>query len=358
MQKNKLFLAAFILASTLCNNPSVAGNKDRSGQAGAYELLINPYARSSGWGGLNIANVKGIEATRLNTAGLAHTKSTELVFSKNIYLQLNGGDIGLNTLGFAQPLGKKGGVLGISIMSMTFGDIPITTTAVPDVINGAATLGTYKPSFLNVNLSYSKSFSESIHTGLGLTVLSESVPNAKAQGFALDAGIQYLTGAKKNVHFGIALRNIGTPMTFRGDGLSYERESGIAGLQQTVDMRSAKFDLPSQLSIGGAYDYKFSNDDQRISFAGKFTSNSFSKDQFGLGIEYGYKSFLMLRAGYNYEKGLFSSTQKSNVYTGLSAGLTFEVPLKKDGPSIGVDYSYRTTNPFYGTHAIGLRFVL
>ena len=28
-----------------------AGNKDRVGQAGADELLINPWARSSGWGG-------------------------------------------------------------------------------------------------------------------------------------------------------------------------------------------------------------------------------------------------------------------------------------------------------------------
>lgn len=29
-----------------------AGNKDRSGQAGASELLINPWAKSSGCGGV------------------------------------------------------------------------------------------------------------------------------------------------------------------------------------------------------------------------------------------------------------------------------------------------------------------
>ena len=27
-----------------------AGNKDRSGQAGGAELIINPWARSTGWG--------------------------------------------------------------------------------------------------------------------------------------------------------------------------------------------------------------------------------------------------------------------------------------------------------------------
>ncbi|MBK5284896.1 MAG: DUF3308 domain-containing protein, partial [Bacteroidia bacterium] len=31
----------------------LAGNNDRAGQAGATELLINPWARSSGFGGAN-----------------------------------------------------------------------------------------------------------------------------------------------------------------------------------------------------------------------------------------------------------------------------------------------------------------
>ncbi len=38
----------------------LAGNKDRTGQAGAGELLINPWARSSGWGGVNTANSRGL----------------------------------------------------------------------------------------------------------------------------------------------------------------------------------------------------------------------------------------------------------------------------------------------------------
>ena len=41
---------------------TIAGNKDRSGQAGASELLINPWARSSGWGGVNVANSFGLES--------------------------------------------------------------------------------------------------------------------------------------------------------------------------------------------------------------------------------------------------------------------------------------------------------
>ena len=38
----------------LCNS-AIAGNPDRVGSAGASQLLINPWARSSGLGGANIA---------------------------------------------------------------------------------------------------------------------------------------------------------------------------------------------------------------------------------------------------------------------------------------------------------------
>src|SRR4051812_43532421 len=77
-----------------------AGNKDRSGQAGAPEMLINPWARSTGVFGLNTANVGGIEAMKMNIAGLALTTGTDLGVSRGIYL--SGTDIGINNIAVAQ----------------------------------------------------------------------------------------------------------------------------------------------------------------------------------------------------------------------------------------------------------------
>src|SRR5688572_5821804 len=57
----------------------IAGNKDRAGEAGATELNINPWARSSGWAGVNTASVRGLEAMFGNVAGTAFTKKTELL---------------------------------------------------------------------------------------------------------------------------------------------------------------------------------------------------------------------------------------------------------------------------------------
>ncbi|MCX6296223.1 MAG: hypothetical protein NTX97_09175, partial [Bacteroidetes bacterium] len=114
---------AFAGLFMLPTNNLLAGNPDRSGQAGATELLINPWARSSGWAGANIAGARGLEASFLNVAGTAFTKKTELLFTRTNWLK--GTDININAFGLTQRVGETGAI-GLSVMSMDFGDIPIT----------------------------------------------------------------------------------------------------------------------------------------------------------------------------------------------------------------------------------------
>ena len=67
-------------------NFSFAGNEDRAGSAGATELLINPWAKSSSWGSAGISSVNGLEAIFLNVAGLAYANPTEIQFSRTNWL--------------------------------------------------------------------------------------------------------------------------------------------------------------------------------------------------------------------------------------------------------------------------------
>ena len=84
-----------------------------------------------------------------------------------------------------------------------------------------------------------------------------------------------------------------------------------------------------------------------------FTSNSFESDFFQLGAEYGFKDILMVRAGYKFWTD--SEEGKASALTGLAAGVTFQVPLSKSNNSVlGIDYSYRATNPFQGIHSVGI----
>src|SRR5262245_38312831 len=95
MKHTKIFLA--LAVAGLLYGDVKAGNPDRAGQAGATELLVNPWARSSGWGGANSGSVRGLEALFLNVAGTAAVKKTEAGFSHCMYLK--GSDISINTVG-------------------------------------------------------------------------------------------------------------------------------------------------------------------------------------------------------------------------------------------------------------------
>ncbi len=330
-----------------------AGNEDRSGQAGAGQLLINPFARSSGWGGANVACVRGLEGMYLNVAGTAFTKKTELIFVNTQYMK--GSDISINAFGLTQKVGETG-VIGISIMSMTFGDIDITTAETPD-----GGIGTFSPQLMNIGVSYAKAFSNSIYGGLNFRVISESISNINALGLALDAGIQYVTGETENIKFGIALKNVGTTMRYKGDGLSITGEiPGWTDKSLSVDQRSATFELPSLLNIGGSYDFHLSKD-HIVTAAGAFTSNSFSKDQYAIGFEYGWRKILQIRAGFRYEDGIFDDFDngRTTVNTGPTCGFSVNAPINKEkGSTFSIDYSYRDTDPWEGTHSIGVRVSL
>lgn len=347
-------ITVFIAIVLIVPKSSVfAGNKDRSGQAGASELLINPWAQSSGWGGANVACSRGLEALFTNVAGTALTPKTEIIFANTNYLK--GADINIMTFGISQRVGESG-AFTLAIMSMGFGDISRTTINNPDPAD--ASIGTFSPSLLNINLAYAKAFSNSIYGGLNIKIISETIADMSAQGVAIDAGIQYVTGEFENIKFGISLKNIGPTMKFSGDGLSFRGfYTQFSTTSPTFEQRVSDFEMPATLMIGGSYDFLFG--ESRLTFAGTFVSNSFTKDQLIIGGEYSLRSYLVLRAGYTYEDGITNTADRTTVFTGPSAGISVQIPLNKEKGSIfAVDYSYRDTDPFDGVHTIGARISL
>lgn len=337
--------AALILAGV---GALFAGNPDRQGEAGAYELLMVPYARMAGLHAMNTSMVTGVEAMHLNVAGLARINKTEVVLGNAQYLQGTG--IKKNALGLSQRIGKNG-AFGLSLMALDFGDIRVTTTQQPE-----GTGVSFSPNFFNLGFGYSHIFENKISVGVLFRLISESIADVSAAGFALDAGVQYVTGPKDNFKFGISLRNIGSRMTFGGEGLStFTQGSGDTDYELTFSQRSAGFELPSVLHIGLSYDF-YPSAAHRLTILGNFTANSFSEDQVGAGLEYSLKDMFMLRGGYKYEFGS-DDPITAPIYTGLCAGASIQVPLSKENKNVkfGIDYAYRQTRLWNGTHNIGVR---
>lgn len=338
-----------------------AGNEDRTGEAGGQQLLINPWARTSALGGANTAYIRGVEALFTNVAGLAFTRKTEILFNHTRYLVSSG--ININSFALGQRLSETS-TLGLSVVSFDFGDIPITTVQLPE---GGS--GFFRPSYMNINVAYAKEFSNSIYGGINVKMLSEQISNVRSQGFAFDAGIRYVTGEYDRIKFGISLKNIGPPMKFFGDGLAFRNTNINTGVSSTEEHRSAQFELPSLLNIGASYDFFINptidslNDeissDHKIIASVNFTSNSFTRDQYRIGLEYSLKNMFYLRTGYVFERKAQNSPENiMSAHWGPSFGLGFYRPINKNGSTIGIDYSYMFSNPFMGTHTIGVRIDL
>jgi hypothetical protein len=344
MRQSLKYLAVFLIGLASVSNLS-AGNPDRVGSAGADQLLINPWVKSSGWGGANSASVMGLESLYGNVAGLAFVDKTELIFARTSWIA----DIPINSFGFAQRMNESS-VLALAITSISIADIDRTTELLPD-----GGIGTYTISATNLNLGYSKTFSNSIYGGFAVKAIIEGTSDVSASGIALDAGIQYVTGSQDHVKFGIALKNVGPTMVYGGDGLSFRGIAPDEEYTMTLDQRSDNFELPSLLNIGLSYDLvTVLPEDHRLSTAATFTSNSFKNDQYRLGLEYSFRELVSLRGGYNLESG---NDETSTAISGPSAGFSVNLPLSSES-DLGVDYSFRQSESFGLLHSIGFRINL
>ena len=381
----KIVTIIFSLSLIVSSYQSLAGNSDRSGQAGAQHLLIDPWARTNGWGGASVAEVRGLESIFTNVAGIATLNKTEVGITRTQYLAGSGAGISINAFGLIQALARTDketgikrslGTLGISVFNMNFGDIPVTTVEQPD-----GTSAIFSPKLNYIGLHYAYEFNQYVKGGVGIKIVNESISDLVSTGVAIDAGIQYVTGFFENFRIGVTMKNLGLPTYYQGDGISLRANPVHSDVELTLETRSAEAVLPACLVLGASYDFLFFGEEyagrsreelrdealtgedaiHRITLAGAFIANAYSNDIFALGVEYGFRKYAMFRVGYSYEPGQFKLETAKTFYAGPSVGATFGIPMtsqKDKGSILYLDYGYRFTNRWGGNHYIGLKLAL
>ena len=356
----------FLALGTLIGAGSLfAGNDTKRGQGGAAELLINPWARSAGMAGATSGIIRGIESMGVNVAGLSAVRRTEFNFCSAMYLV--GSDVRINSLGFGTKVGE--GVMGLTLSAFNLGDFLETTTENPD-----GTGIVFSPQIFNFGAAYSKNFSKRISAGLLVRGVSQSAYSASVFGLAFDAGIQYQTGKRKEFKFGVSIQNLGPKINFGGNDFTNRGTVQNVPYSQSVGLLTAAFEQPSMLNLGVGYDFYVESDVMKLKLTPclNFRSNSFTSDQYQLGLQAGWDERFMLRAGYDYQEGVFSESSATNANLGPSFGAGVQLPFtrSKSGemtPSnedlnegavksrvFGFDYSYTTTRYFGGTHRFAL----
>lgn len=349
IKKISLFLAmSFAAVSGL-----EAGNPDRQGEAGAYELLINPWGRSAGLMGYNTATVTGVEALFINVAGAGRMAGkTEIGLSRSFYLQGTG--LSVTAAGLTQKVGKNG-VLGLNLNVLNFGEIAVTTSNLPE-----GTGATIRPNFFNVGMSYGHNFGEKVHVGAMVRGVNQVMGDATAFGLSIDAGVQYVGGNedyKDRFKFGISLRNVGTRLRYTGAPLNRATQvlNNDGSVTVTTAYQAQSFELPSQLNIGAAYDI-LPQTAGKLTLIGNFTANAFTRDELTGGMEFALNDLFSARAAYRYELG----TGEKSINSGISGGMSVNIPLDRDDKTrrLSLDYGYMHTTLWSGTHNISLRLNL
>jgi opacity protein-like surface antigen len=319
-----------ILILILIATSTYAGDVARKGTTGAEQLLIPVGARGIATGGAFIANLSGLESIYYNPAGLDVYPQTEAMFSYVNYLA----DINISYFAVGTTLGDIGSI-GFDLKTFDFGDIPVTTETFPD-----GTGETYSPSFLTLGFTYSKVLTDRISIGTNLKLITESIQNTNATGFALDAGVQYRFS--EALMIGAAVKNIGSDMKYSGQDLSSRTviPGSIPGSSTgSYEVITEGFQIPSffQLSLS----YALNIDEQNnLMFAGAYTANNSFEDIANLGMEYGFMNNFFVRGGYNF---LVENTSEYIYGLTFGAGLDYKI-----GGEVGFvfDYAFRDVKDF------------
>ncbi len=326
-EMKKTILIIFTVLLTVSIYP---GDKSRKGTTGADQLLVPVGARSISTSGAFVATVDGLESIYYNPAGLDLSKKSEVMFSYMNYIA----DINMSYLAVGTNLGDFGSV-GLSLKSFDIGDIPITTNELPD-----GTGSTYSPSFLTIGLTYSKTLTDRVSIGTNVKFINETIGNTSANGFAIDAGVQYKFN--DNLSIGATINNIGPNMSYSGQDLRVQTGvpgSVIGAPNGTYEVVAENFQIPSYFQLSLAYQEHF-DEQNKIMLASTFVANNALDDVFNFGLEYSYINTLFIRGGYqlvteNSEDSIFGFT--------AGAGVNYEIGT---GMGVTFDYAYRDVSEF------------
>lgn len=344
--KNTLMRSVVCLVLVACVAMTAgAANKSRVGTAGAQELLIPVGARGVAIGGSSMVFTTGVDAIYWNPAGIGHMSTgVEAIVSHMSYFA----DINVVYGGLAVQAGDFG-TLGFTLKSVSFGDIPVTTTLFPD-----GTGEQYSPTYLTIGATYGKAITDRIAVGVTANLVSERIMSMSASGIAFNIGIQYQNLAVQGLNLGIAVKNIGPNMQFSGSNLLVKADASDAlrGTQNYL-VEAASSEMPSNLEIGLGYTKKF-DDKNSASIGGMFRNNNYQDDEYNVGAEYNFSDLFFVRGGYTMSPQTTKDLagERGYIYDySLGAGLHYGV----SGIDLSFDYAYRHMKYFDGNNVITLK---
>jgi len=322
-----------------------AGSEERKGTSGAHELGLAVGPRGSALGSPVVSDASGIVAMFWNPAGLATLEGTEVMFTHQQFFA----EMDLNYAALATRW--AGGVIGFDAKVLSIGDIIVTTEDAPE-----GTGEILNPTFAVIGLTYGRQFTDRVLFGGTAHYVTEQIGSNHASGMAFDFGVQYLTGWN-GLKLGMTMQNFGTSMKFEGADFETNLlppDSDPQASNRTFSSTSSSFEMPSHFALAASYDAWTSNQ-QRLAALGSFQNNNFGLDNFGLGLEWNFRSLYALRGSWFGEFGTTGGADEDSqaefhsggdLYTGYALGGAAYIRTGDQG-RMGVEVAWRPVQEFF-----------
>jgi hypothetical protein len=341
--KSQTIRLVLIFCVVLLGVSIVTAQNPRVGGVAAPELLIPIGAKDLALGGSSLAVTTGVEAMYWNPAGLGKMPgSAQVMFSSMSYIA----DINVVYGAVAGRFGEFGSV-GISVKSLAFGDIPLTTEEDPE----NRTNQFYSPSYITMGFSYARDLTDAVTVGITAKLISENIDRVSSSGFAFDFGIQYKGLIQiQGLNIGLAIKNIGPGMKFDGPALyRWAKTTDADRPVQRYKVEAATFELPATVDIGLTYERDLGNN-LVAAVSGAFINDNLYYDEYRGGLQLGYTlEGLQIHGRVGY---LNQPRAEENIF-GMTAGVGISYMSGTTG--ITLDYGYRQVQYFDANSVFSLK---
>jgi hypothetical protein len=305
------------------------------GQAGTNFLQIEVDPRGAALGGAVMALTEGAQSLYWNPAGAKHTDNMDIYLSHTNWFL----DTKVMYGAVTKRLGRNSAI-GASVTSFYMDDMEITT-----VYQSEGTGEFYKAGDLAAGLSYALSLTDRFTFGLTAKYVHEFIWNETASQFALDVGSLYQTDFL-NLRLGIAVRNFGGKLKFKGDDIDNRIQEELNRNQPNnprIERLTPEFRMPQVFQLGLAFE-PFQVGDHRLTFLGDVTVPSDNVERYTIGAEFVFLDLASIRGAYriNHDLGQFS----------LGGGVKVVVSSIK----LRLDYAFSDRDVLGSVHQFGFGF--
>ena len=315
---------------------SLSFGQYRGGTTAAQFLKIGVGGRAIGMGEAYVAMSQDASGLYWNPAGIAQSRNGEIMFQRNNWIA----DVAINYLGVIFPLPGVGTV-GLSLTSLTMGDMPVTTELEP--------LGTgeeFTASDLALQISVARALTDRFSIGFNTKYIQQSIWHSTASAMALDVGTLFRTQFN-DMMLGMSISNYGSSMAMSGrDALErFDPASTLEGNNDAipVDYKMDDWDLPLIFRVGVAMDV-FEVGVTKVTLAADAIHPNDNYESINLGTELSILDHYFLRAGW---KSPFATGNAAVSVTGLEPreesltfGVGFDLPLFGSASGLRFDWAY------------------